>query len=166
VGSGDDRYITPEGFRRLQEEADRLWKVERRRVTREVAEAAAQGDRSENAEYIYGKRRLREIDRRLRFLAKRMDAVQVVRNTPEQEGRIYFGAFVTLEEADGRRREVRLVGVDESDPAAGRVSVASPLGRALLGREVGDEVALRSPRGERVLGVVAIRYGADLPSGA
>jgi transcription elongation factor GreB len=161
VGSGSDRYITPEGFRRLQEEAERLWTVERPRVTREVADAAALGDRSENAEYIYGKKRLREIDRRLRFLAKRMDVLQVVRNTPDQAGRVYFGAVVLLEEADGRRSQVRLVGADESDPGAGRVSIASPLGRALLGKEEDDEVVFRSPRGERRLTIRAIRYGPD-----
>ena len=151
-------YITPEGFRRLQEEADRLWRVERPRVTREVADAAALGDRSENAEYLYGKRRLREIDTRLRFLAKRMDELTVVRAAPEQRGRVFFGAFVLLEEEDGARRELRLVGPDESEPAAGRVSIESPLGRALLGKQAGDEVRVRRPKGELRGLVVSIRY--------
>ena len=151
-------YITPEGFLRLQEEADRLWRVERPRVTREVADAAALGDRSENAEYIYGKRRLREIDARLRFLAKRMDELVVVRATPEQRGRVFFGAFVMLDEEDGARRELRLVGPDESEPGAGRVSIESPLGRALVGKGVGDAVLVRRPKGELHAVVVAIRY--------
>jgi len=151
-------YITPEGLAKLQAEAERLWRVERPRVTREVAEAAALGDRSENAEYIYGKRRLREIDQRLRFLAKRMDELTVVRATPEQRGRVFFGAFVLLEEEDGSRRELRLVGPDESEPAAGRVSIESPLGRALVGKQTGDAVSVRRPRGELRAAIVSIRY--------
>ncbi len=152
-------YITPAGFRKLEEEAERLWRVERPRVTHEVSEAAALGDRSENAVYIYGKKRLREIDSRLRFLSKRMDSLTIVRNTPDQQGKIYFGAWVTLEEEDGNRRELRLVGPDESEPGAGLVSIESPMGRALVGRQEGDEVTLRRPRGDAVLVVVAIRYG-------
>jgi transcription elongation factor GreB len=151
-------YITPEGFARLQEEADRLWRVERPRVTREVADAAALGDRSENAEYIYGKRRLREIDARLRFLAKRMDELTVVRATPEQRGRVFFGAFVELEEEDGTHRELRLVGPDESEPGAGRISIDSPLGRALVGKREGEEVLVRRPKGELHATIVSIRY--------
>jgi transcription elongation factor GreB len=151
-------YITPEGFRRLQEEAEQLWRVERPRVTREVAEAAALGDRSENAEYIYGKRRLREIDERLRFLRKRMDELTVVRAAPEQREKVFFGAWVSLEEEDGRRRELRLVGPDESDPAGGRISIESPLGRALLGKAPGDEVRVARPKGALACVVLAIRY--------
>ena len=113
-------------------------------MTREVSEAAALGDRSENAEYIYGKRRLREIDQRLRFLAKRMDDLTVVRATPEQRGRVFFGAFVGIEEEDGARRELRLVGPDESEPGAGRVSIESPLGRALR-RQAGGRRGARAP---------------------
>ena len=156
-------YITPEGYRRLQEEADRLWRVERPRVTREVSAAAALGDRSENAEYIYGKRRLREIDGRLRFLAKRMDELTVVSAPPAQRERIFFGAWVEIEEEGGGRRELRLVGADESDPALGLLSVESPLGRALLGRRLGDEVIVSRPRGELRCEVIAIRYVAGSP---
>ncbi|MEN8158638.1 MAG: transcription elongation factor GreB [Myxococcota bacterium] len=152
------RYITPEGFQRLQDEAERLWRVERPRVTHEVSEAAALGDRSENAEYIYGKRRLREIDQRLRYLAKRMDELTVVRATPEQQGKVFFGAYVELEEEDGTRRTVRLVGPDESEPAAGRISIESPLGRALLGRSLDDEVLVRRPRGDLTAVILSIRY--------
>ena len=152
------RYITRDGFRRLEAEAERLWRVERPRVTREVSEAAALGDRSENAEYLYGKKRLREIDGRLRFLAKRMDELTVVEAPPSDRGRVFFGAFVEIEEASGERRELRIVGADESDPARGQLSVESPLGRALLGRRAGDEVVVSRPRGELRCEVIAIRY--------
>lgn len=151
-------YITPDGFRRLQEEAERLWRVERPRVTQQVADAAALGDRSENAEYIYGKKRLREIDGRLRFLQKKLDSLTVVSEPPPRRDRIYFGAFVTVEEESGEAAEYRLVGPDESDPGQGLLSIESPLGRALMGRREGDEVVLRRPRGEAVMVVAAIRY--------
>jgi transcription elongation factor GreB len=153
-------YITPDGFRRLQEEADRLWRVERPRVTQQVADAAALGDRSENAEYIYGKKRLREIDGRLRFLQKKLDTLTVVSEPPPRRDRVYFGAFVTVEEESGERAEYRLVGPDESDPAQGLLSIESPLGRALMGRSAGDEVTVRRPRGDAAIQIAAIRYGA------
>jgi transcription elongation factor GreB len=152
------RYVTPEGYKRLAEELDRLWRVERPRVTREVAEAAALGDRSENAEYIYGKKRLREIDRRLRFLSKRLDELVVVEPRAERGGRVYFGARVALEDEDGARLEVQIVGPDEFDVAAGRISVDSPLGRALIGKEEGDEFVFRRPKGEVRYTLVAVRY--------
>lgn len=155
-------YITPEGFRKLRAEAERLWREERPRVTREVADAAALGDRSENAEYQYGKRRLREIDRRLRYLSKRMEAVTVVRPDPErQAGRAYFGAWVEVEDEEGETRAYRLVGPDESEAGSGRISIDSPLGRALLGREEGDEVVIDRPRGRTTFEVLAVSY----PSG-
>ncbi len=153
-------YITPAGFRRLQEEAERLWRVERPRVTQQVAEAAALGDRSENAEYIYGKKRLREIDSRLHFLTRRLESLTVVSGPPPRTDRVFFGARVTLEEESGQRAAYRLVGADESDPAQGLLSVESPLGRALLGKQEGDEVRLQRPRGEALLVVVEIRYTA------
>lgn len=152
------RYVTPEGYRRLAEELDQLWRVERPRVTREVAEAAALGDRSENAEYIYGKKRLREIDRRLRFLSKRLDELVVVEPGADRGGRVYFGARVALEDEGGARLEVQIVGPDEFDVAAGRISVDSPLGRALIGKEEGDEFAFRRPKGEVRYTVVSVRY--------
>jgi transcription elongation factor GreB len=153
------RYVTPEGYRRLQEELDHLWRVERPRVTREVSEAAALGDRSENAEYLYGKKRLREIDRRLRFLSKRLDELVVVEASADRGGRVYFGARVQLEEAGGGARlEVQLVGPDEFDVAAGRISVDSPLGRALIGKEEGDEFVFRRPKGTVRYTIVAVRY--------
>jgi transcription elongation factor GreB len=151
-------YITPEGFRRLQEEADRLWRVERPRVTQQVSEAAALGDRSENAEYIYGKKRLREIDGRLRFLQKKLDTLTVVREPPPRRDRVYFGAFVTVEEESGETAEYRLVGPDESDPAQGLLSIESPLGRALMGRSEGDELSVARPRGTATLSILSIRY--------
>ncbi len=151
-------YITPEGFRALEEEADRLWRVERPRVTREVSDAAAQGDRSENAEYIYGKKRLREIDSRVRFLSKRIDELTVVHPSPDQAGKVFFGAHVTLEDEEGAVVRYRLVGPDEFDPGKGWVSIDSPVGRALLGKVCGDEVSVRRPRGPASYTVLEIDY--------
>jgi transcription elongation factor GreB len=152
------RYITPEGFRRLAEEHERIWTVLRPRVVAEVEAAAALGDRSENAEYLYGKRKLRELDRRLRFLSRRMDALTVVEPRPHPSGRAYFGAWVTVEDAAGEERTWRLVGPDELDVAAGLVSVDAPLGRALLGRGEGDVVRFRPPAGEVELTIVAVAW--------
>jgi transcription elongation factor GreB len=152
-------YITPEGAEKLQTELEELWNVERPRVTQEVSDAAALGDRSENAEYIYGKKRLREIDRRIRFLSKRLDALIVVR--PGEIGdpeRIFFGAWVTLEDERGGEHRYRLVGPDEIDVGRGRVSVESPIGRVLLGRREGDEVTVQRPAGSVVYSVTRISY--------
>ena len=152
-------YITPEGFARLREELQELWRVERPRVTREVSEAAAQGDRSENAEYIYGKKRLREIDRRVRFLTKRLEALTVVHAIPEQEGRVFFGAWVELEDEDGVVVSYRVVGPDEFDAARRLISIESPLGKSLLGKQVGDELVVQRPKGRMEYTVLGIRYG-------
>jgi transcription elongation factor GreB len=152
-------YITPQGMEKLRAEADHLWRVERPRVTREVSDAAAQGDRSENAEYIYGKKRLREIDSRLRFLNRRMEQLEVVEAPPERRDRVFFGAWVTLEDEEGETVRYRLVGPDESDAASRRISIESPMGRALLGRALDDEVTVRRPKGEAVFTIVAIAYG-------
>jgi len=152
------KYITLEGFERLRAELDQLWKVERPRVTQEVADAAAQGDRSENAEYIYGKRRLREIDRRVRFLSHRLEELVVVAEPPERRDRVFFGAWVSLEDEDGEEAEYRIVGADESDARAGAISIESPMARALLGKQIGDEVTVRRPRGDGVYTVLGIRY--------
>jgi transcription elongation factor GreB len=152
------RYITPRGFRALRAELERLWRDERPRVTREVAEAAAQGDRSENAEYIYGKKRLREIDRRIETLIRRLDELEVVPARADQPGRVYFGARVVLEDEDGAVSQFQLVGPDEFDVAAGRISIDSPLGRALLGREGGDSVTVQRPKGAVSYTVVEVRY--------
>jgi len=155
-------YITPEGAAKLQQELRELWNSERPRVTREVAEAAALGDRSENAEYIYGKKRLREIDRRVRFLTKRLGEVTIARpgEVADRE-RIFFGAWVTLEDEKGEDHRYRLVGPDEIDPALGLISVVSPMGRVLLGKEVGDEVTVERPAGAAAFSVVEISYDAD-----
>jgi transcription elongation factor GreB len=152
------KYSTPEGARRLRVELDELWLVERPAVTKAVAEAAAMGDRSENAEYIYGKRRLREIDRRVRFLRERLDGMKVVSEPPADRGRVFFGAWVTIEDKGGRAARHRIVGPDEFDREAGYVSMDSPLGRALLGRRVGDELEVRLPGGTRQFQITAIEY--------
>lgn len=151
-------YITPEGAARIRAEIEHLWTDERPRVTREVTDAAAQGDRSENAEYIYGKRRLREIDSRLRFLAKRLDEVTIVDAAPADLERVFFGAWVRLEDEDGNELEYRLVGSDEFDIAKGLISVESPVGRALLGKRLGDDVLVSRPKGELTYTIIGIRY--------
>ena len=151
-------YITPAGFRRLQEELARLWKVERPAMVATVAWAASNGDRSENGDYIYGKRKLREIDRRIRYLSKTLDDAFVVDNSGKTHERVHFGATVTYRNASGDERQVTIVGVDELDSGDTRVSWRSPLARALLTAEVGDTVTLRAPRGPERLEIVAVRY--------
>ncbi len=151
-------YITPQGFRALQAELARLWKVERPRVTDEVATAAAQGDRSENAEYIYGKKKLREIDRRIRFLTRRLDAVTVVQAPPEERDRVFFGAWVTIEDEDGVESTYRIVGSDEFDLAKKWISIDSPVARALVGKRLGEDATVMRPKGPTEVTVRAIRY--------
>ena len=151
-------YITPEGERQLREELHQLWKVERPQVTAAVHEAAKNGDRSENGDYIYGKRRLREIDRRVRFLSKRLDALKVVNQRPDDTSRIFFGAWVTLEDEDGTPRRYRIVGPDEFDLKQGLLSMDSPLARQLLGKRVDDEISLQTPTGECLYWVTAVEY--------
>ncbi len=154
--------ITPEGARKLQVELEQLWKVERPRVTQEVSDAAAQGDRSDNAEYLYGKKRLREIDQRVRFLRKRLEAISVVRpGEVADPDRIFFGAWVTLEDESGERHRYRLVGPDEFDVERGLVSVASPIGRVLLGKEAGDKVTVQRPAGSATYVVTGIAYESE-----
>jgi transcription elongation factor GreB len=136
-----------------------LWKVERPQVTDAVHEAAKNGDRSENGDYIYGKRRLREIDSRVRFLNKRLEELQVVDRAPDDPGRIYFGAWVTLEDEAGEEARYRIVGPDEFDLAAGKLSMDSPMARALLGKGLDDEVTVHSPSGDQVYYVIGIDYG-------
>lgn len=152
------QFITPAGAARLKEELDALWKTERPRVTQAVSEAAAQGDRSENAEYTYGKRRLREIDRRVRFLRKRLDGMTIVDKPPTDRSRVYFGAWVTLEDEDGREQRHRIVGPDEFDMQAGYISMDAPLARALMRKGLDDEVRVELPGGARSFVIVAITY--------
>lgn len=151
-------YITPEGVKRLRDELGFLWRVKRPQVTQAVSDAAAQGDRSENAEYIYGKKQLREIDRRLRFLQKRLEDMVVVDKIPRDTTRIYFGAWVRLENENGEVVEYRIVGPDEFDLDKGLISVDSPLARALLKKTVDDEVIIVLPRGKTMYSVREIRY--------
>jgi transcription elongation factor GreB len=151
-------YLTPEGAKKLATELNRLLTVERPRVVGEVSEAAAQGDRSENAEYIYGKRRLAEIDRRIRFLSKRLESAEVVHAAEAAHGEVRFGATVEVEDEHGQRRRYLMVGPDEANPAEGKVSFHAPLGRALLNRRVGDRVTVRRPAGELELEIRAIYY--------
>ena len=152
-------YITPAGFARLDAERRRLVERERPEVVRAVAAAAANGDRSENADYIYGKRRLREIDRRVRFLIKRLESARVVDNSGRDTDRVFFGAAVRVaSRARGRERRVIIVGADEVDPARGRVSWISPIARALLKARAGDVVTLRSPAGVEELEIVDVSY--------
>ncbi|HEY3659355.1 MAG TPA: transcription elongation factor GreB [Steroidobacteraceae bacterium] len=161
------KYITPEGAQRLRDELDQLWQDERPRVTIAVSEAAAQGDRSENAEYTYGKKRLHEIDRRVRFLRKRLEGMTIVDTAGHPGGgavrrdpkRVYFGAWVQLEYSNGDLRWFRLVGPDEFDMAADYISMDSPLGRSLLGKHLDDEVTVALPSGAEAVIIVAVRYG-------
>jgi transcription elongation factor GreB len=152
------KYITPEGERRLREELEQLWRVERPKVTQAVSEAAAQGDRSENAEYTYGKKRLREIDRRVRVLRKRLDGMVIVDRAPPDAQRVFFGAWVTLETGEGETVRYRIVGPDEFDREAGFISMDAPLGRALMRKTIGDEVQVEAAGATRTYEVVAIAY--------
>jgi transcription elongation factor GreB len=153
------KYITPEGAQRLKTELDSLWLIERPRVTQAVAEAAAQGDRSENAEYTYGKKRLREIDSRVRFLRKRLEGMKVVDTTPGDPARVFFGAWVQVEDETGSIHWHRIVGPDEFDADKAYVSMDSPLGKALLGKRIGAESLVQIPSGTRLLTILAVHYG-------
>jgi transcription elongation factor GreB len=161
------KYITPTGARRLQEELDQLWHEERPRVTQSVSEAAAQGDRSENAEYTYGKKRLHEIDRRVRFLRKRLEGMAIVDPTDNgsrrDANRVFFGAWVQIENLSGELRWYRIVGPDEFDMHEDYISMDSPLGKSLLGKRLDDEFKVELPGGATTLTVVAISYAATSP---
>jgi transcription elongation factor GreB len=152
------KYVTVAGAQRLRAELEQLWRQERPRVTEAVAAAAAQGDRSENAEYTYGKRRLREIDRRVRFLRRRLEGMVVVDQPPADPGRVYFGAWVELEAEDGMRTRYRIVGPDEFDMAPGYISMDSPLGKTLLRRRIEEEITVTTPAGDRIYVIVSIEY--------
>ncbi len=151
-------YITAAGAAVLRAELKHLWEVERPKVTGIVHEAAKNGDRSENGDYIYGKRRLAEIDRRVRYLSKRLEVLKVISDTPADRERVYFGARVELENETGDIECWRIVGPDEFDPARGTISMDAPLARALLGKRLDDEITVRTPEGERTLYITAIDY--------
>lgn len=152
------KYITPEGKRELELELDELWRVKRPKVTKAVSEAAAQGDRSENAEYIYGKKQLREIDRRVRFLQKRLGEVISVDAIPDQQERIFFGAWVTICSEGGKERYFRIVGPDEFDQHPDYVSMDAPLAKSLLGKEIGQQIEVRLPDGNETYSIEGVEY--------
>src|SRR5688572_3693242 len=152
------KFITPQGAARLKQELDHLWRVLRPQVTQAVQEAAAQGDRSENAVYIYGKKQLREIDRRVRFLRQRLDGMTVVDQPPSDPRRVFFGAWVTLEDGNGEEFEYRIVGPDEFDASKGWISMDAPLGRALMRKAIDDEVKVEVPGGAKTYVIVNVRY--------
>ena len=154
-------YITADGAAKLRAEVRQLWKVERPKVTQVVHEAAKNGDRSENGDYIYGKRRLREIDRRVRYLTKRLEDATIVEDKPRDTSKVFFAAWVTLEDQDNpeaQPQRLRLVGADEIDAKQNWISIDSPMARALIGKGVDDEVEVKTPEGERHLVVTAIEY--------
>jgi transcription elongation factor GreB len=155
------RYITPEGRRHLTEELSYLWKVKRPKVTQAVAEAAAMGDRSENAEYIYGKKQLRQIDSRIRFLTKKLNELIVVDRPPDDTTRIFFGAWVGLEDSEGNLFRYRIVGPDEFDPKRGFISIDSPMAKALLHKAEGEEVVVSRPHGTDTFVVTSVGYEAQ-----
>lgn len=152
------QFITSDGAAKLRSELDYLWKTLRPQVTQAVSEAAAQGDRSENAEYIYGKRQLREIDSRVRFLRQRLDGMTVVVAPPSDRRRVFFGAWVTVEDDDGAELRYRIVGPDEFDAKRSWISMDSPLGRALLRKGIDDEVKVEVPGGTKTFVITDVRY--------
>jgi len=159
IPAGSKNYLTPQGYARLKGEALRLLDQERPELVKVIAWAAANGDRSENADYIYGKRRLREIDRRIRFLTKRLDAAEVIDPAArEHTDQVFFGATVTVLDEQGIESTYGIVGIDEADVGRGRISWISPLARALLRRREGDEVAFKAPGGDQLLEIVKVEY--------
>jgi len=150
-------YITREGYRTLLDEQQRLW-LKRREVVSALSDAAAEGDRSENAEYIYRKKELREIDRRIHYLQKRLPDLTVVDRAPDIQTTVFFGARLTLENEHGNTKQVRIVGCDEIDAAPGHISVDSPLAQALLKKNLDDEVTVSTPTGQQVYWIINIHY--------
>ena len=152
------KYITPEGKQRLDKELNYLWKKKRPEVTRALSAAAAEGDRSENAEYIYRKKELREIDSRVRYLRKRLDGIKIVDTLPTDTQKVYFGAWVELEDEQGKSYQYRIVGPDELDPSRGYISMDSPMGKTLLGKRLDEEFILSLPAGESCYVITKISY--------
>ncbi len=154
----EKNYITPKGFKLLQDEYDNLVRVERPEVTRIVTWAASLGDRSENADYLYGKKRLREIDRRTRFLSKRIELAVLVDPVAITSDKVQFGATVEMKDEDGHEKTISIVGVDEIDTKNNRLSWRSPLGSSLIGFTVGDTIDVQTPQGQKIIEIIAIRY--------
>ena len=152
------KYITPEGKKRLSDEFEFLWREKRPEVTAALAAAAAEGDRSENAEYIYRKKQLREIDARLHHLKNRLEHIVVVDSKPDDESRVFFGAWVRLEDQEGNITEYRIVGPDEFDSTQGLISMDAPVARALMKKVEGDEVVVKRPKGDAVFTIVRVQY--------
>jgi len=151
-------YITNEGALKLRKELQYLWMEKRPEVTQAVSEAAAQGDRSENAEYIYGKKQLRAIDSRVRFLRKRLDVLQVIEALPKERDKIFFGAWVSIEDEQGDEKRFRIVGPDEFDSSTDYISMDSPMAKALLGKQLDDEIFVETPKGTKIWFVTKIQY--------
>ncbi len=151
-------HITPAGAKTLRDELKELWRVTRPAVTRDVKAAAALGDRSENADYIYGKKRLREIDKRIRYLQKRIDDLLIVDRVPDDREKVYFGAWVRLEDENGKTSTVRIVGSDEFDPKQGWISVDSPVAKGLVGKKIGASALVKLPEGEVEWTVLEVSY--------
>ena len=152
------KYITREGELILKKELNQLWKIERPKVTQQVSEAAALGDRSENAEYIYGKKRLREIDRRVRYLTNRLEELKVVSHVPSDKSKAYFGCFISVESNNGDKSRYKLVGPDEINTKKGYISIDSPLGKAVLGKKVGSRINIQSPQGKLSYHLTKVEY--------
>ena len=158
-GPKSSPYVTPEGASKMRAEVHQLWKIERPQVTQIVREAAKNGDRSENGDYIYGKRRLREIDSRVRYLTKRIENATIVEDKPRDPSKVFFAAWVTVEDEDsGEEHVYRLVGSDEIDTALNWISIDSPIARALVGKSIDEEVNVKTPAGDRGLVITGIRY--------
>ncbi len=152
--------ITPYGKESLKQELNFLWSDKRPKVTQAVSEAAALGDRSENAEYKEGKRLLREIDRRIRYLTKRLEIVKVVHYSPEQEGKAYFGAWIELENEEGETLQCRIVGSDEIDVSKGHITIDSPMAKAVIGKQIEDEISVQTPSGQKIWYINKIQYSS------
>ncbi|KAB2325210.1 transcription elongation factor GreB [Betaproteobacteria bacterium SCN1] len=159
--AGSKNYMTPAGYARLDAEFNQLWKTERPKLVETIAWAASNGDRSENGDYLYGKKRLREVDRRIRFLSKRLEHAEVVDPaTREDTDQVFFGATVTIADASGDESTYAIVGIDEADAARGRIAWISPMARALLKAREGDMVSVQTPEGRREVEIVEVRYEA------
>lgn len=154
----ESNYITPQGFQKLQEEFKKLFHDERPKLVETVAWAAGNGDRSENGDYIYGKKRLREIDSRLKFLRDRIEAAKVVNPAELSGDKVVFGAIVTIEDEEGERRTFQIVGEDEIDPAQNKISWKSPMAKSLLGKTVDDEVLIKRPKGDLVATITKVQF--------